>query len=106
MQAPGILSRLCLTMIPRAVIVILAVGASLLDAWYFGSEIVQDRAVVEYARSWNAAPWSFWSGTLAIAESEERRAWRVGISVEIVVVTTAALGLFLTARRNRSEPPT
>ena len=91
-------------MIPRTVIVILAVGASLLVAWRFGSEIAQDRATVEYARSRAAVP--FWSGTLVLAESEERRAWRIGISVEIAVVTIAALGLVLTVHRNRSERPT
>jgi hypothetical protein len=92
--------------IARAVIIILAVGASLLNAWYFGSEIVQARVTVEYARSPKAAPRSFWSSTLALAESVERQAWRSGISVEIVVVTIAALGVVLTARRHRSKPPT
>ncbi len=85
------------------VILILALGASAINAWYYGSLIVDDRARANDAwyreRQTGANPWRV--GSTISPDSEavwltlERRAWRLGGTIQIAIVTLAGVSYAL-----------
>jgi hypothetical protein len=83
-------------------ILILALGASALNAWYYGSVIVEARARAEDERWKQSFSSSTFAGYAADPQSwyaAERRAWRIGISVEIVILTAAGIATVLVRRQ-------
>jgi hypothetical protein len=94
------------------VILILALGSSTINAWYYGSLIVNDRAHESESVNPSNNPlvkpglidWSLSPGQ-QMWISRERRDWRMMVSIELAIVTLAGVAYVLVrSSRNVGRP--